>query len=440
MNYWIVLSSTLLETLPLIIVFLLVFRGYIRIPAWLCVLFTVLMTAAAGYICIGTISTMETNAYIKSVSSLISVIFQCLVVRGITSLSTYQILFVIFVMHDIADDIILAAYMSYGRVTMLTDILQWQYVGRIAVFSLLFVPLFYLILKKGFQPLLLLSVDNDVWRQVCILPVFIYVIFRLSISPDYFNQPYVWHSSMWIIPYIWTGSTFALLYFTLRSMRTISEKIYLEKELQTAEMIFSEHEKQYNALRKYIEETSRSRHDFKYSLLMFRQYAEEGDCNKILNYIQDNIEVIDSRHIQQVCANTALDAVMRYYIRLARNADIDIRIAANVPEDMKISDKDLCILVGNLLDNALEACRRQKKTDSFIRSRIQKVGAGMLAIQISNSYEGEIRRKQGIYLSSKRNEQGIGLSSISYIVNQYHGELQIQYDENVFTVNILLNC
>ena len=99
------------------------------------------------------------------------------------------------------------------------------------------------------------------------------------------------------------------------------------------------------------------------------------------------------------------------------------------------------ILLGNLLDNAMEACQRLGSEDSdkfiYVNARVQK---GFLCIQVNNSYNGIINLVEDNYATVKTEKHfcGIGLSNIERIVNKYHGKLNITHTETVFSVLVLL--
>lgn len=104
-------------------------------------------------------------------------------------------------------------------------------------------------------------------------------------------------------------------------------------------------------------------------------------------------------------------------------------------------DIELSILLGNLLGNAQEACHRiqnnsiKKVVDINIHQRKQ-----FLYIEISNSFNGKIFKRDGTFLSSKRqnSSSGIGLQNVENIIDKYDGIMKLSNDKNIFTVKVLL--
>ena len=98
------------------------------------------------------------------------------------------------------------------------------------------------------------------------------------------------------------------------------------------------------------------------------------------------------------------------------------------------------MILGNMLENAIEACLRQKAGETqFIEIKSRMQGNNGLVLQCRNSYNGQIQKQDETFLSSKREGEGIGLSSIRTLCTKYHGVLKITPNDDTFTVNLLLN-
>ena len=135
--------------------------------------------------------------------------------------------------------------------------------------------------------------------------------------------------------------------------------------------------------------------------------------------------------------NVMADAILNSKLSLIRSHGIEISAAASLPSLLTVADVDLCVVIGNLLDNALEACLRQTEGRRFIRVYIG-VLKKQLYISVSNS-AGEIRRSENGYASTKGSaSHGFGLMRIDRIVNKYSGTVNRQSEEGVFATEVLL--
>ena len=100
-----------------------------------------------------------------------------------------------------------------------------------------------------------------------------------------------------------------------------------------------------------------------------------------------------------VCENYAVDSIIQHYLRVAKKNLIKIKIAINIPKELYKLENDLCIILGNLLENAIEACIRQLKEEKFINLSIKMQDENIIAILIENSFEGKINCRNGIFIS-----------------------------------------
>ena len=139
-----------------------------------------------------------------------------------------------------------------------------------------------------------------------------------------------------------------------------------------------------------------------------------------------------------------VDAILNSKLSLAKSKGIEVTAKAAVPSDMEISDVDLCVLIGNMLDNAIEACvmadnvQQSEFRGTFIRVYIGVRGK-QLYVSVTNSVYTKINRQGIRFLSNKNTEtHGYGLVRIDKICDKYHGFLNRNYEPGVFTTEILL--
>lgn len=150
-----------------------------------------------------------------------------------------------------------------------------------------------------------------------------------------------------------------------------------------------------------------------------------------------------------------VDAILNSKLSLVRSKGIDVNAKAAVPSNLQISEIDLCVIIGNLLDNAMEACVDQspgqssvqgpekspgceKPGDRFIRLFIG-ILKDQLYISFSNSVSGRIRKEGKTYLSAKSSiGHGFGLMRVDRIVEKYDGYIGRQDEEGVFATEIML--
>lgn len=137
--------------------------------------------------------------------------------------------------------------------------------------------------------------------------------------------------------------------------------------------------------------------------------------------------------------NVMVDAILNSKLSLVKNHNIKVSAKATVPAKLIVSEVDLCVIIGNLLDNALESCLRQEATEKrFIRVYIG-LFKQQLYICITNSTGKEVKKEGKTYLSSKRSmSHGFGLMRIDGLVKKYNGLVNRQNEAGAFATEIFL--
>lgn len=164
--------------------------------------------------------------------------------------------------------------------------------------------------------------------------------------------------------------------------------------------------------------------------------ALNGDAEKTKEYLlklNDDLTQVDT---VIKTGNVMIDAILNSKLSLIKSKNISVQAKAVVPGKLTISDVELCVVIGNLLDNAMEACAG--KSEPWIRVYIG-VLKGQLYISVSNSVAGELKKQGKQYLSTKGSDgHGFGLLRIDRIVDKYSGYLNRQNEEGVFVTEIML--
>lgn len=137
--------------------------------------------------------------------------------------------------------------------------------------------------------------------------------------------------------------------------------------------------------------------------------------------------------------NVMVDAILNSKLSLIKSKDIAVHAKASVPAELTISEIDLCAMLGNLLDNAMEACLRQENAEErFVRVYIG-VMKQQLYICVTNSFGGQVTREGKRFLSTKSSaDHGFGLMRIDALAEKYGGYVNRQSEEGAFATEIML--
>ncbi|MCR5702665.1 MAG: GHKL domain-containing protein [Lachnospiraceae bacterium] len=178
-------------------------------------------------------------------------------------------------------------------------------------------------------------------------------------------------------------------------------------------------------------------HDMKNHLLLIYSYLEENDCDSAKQYIKNTQKYISIPEQYVKTGNQELDAILNYYLDRADKLDCTIETKIVVPNSTVIPEFDMTMLLGNLLDNAIEALEKIKERYLFVGLSIHK---GIFIIRVKNYFDGKVIRKNGVVISRKREsgKHGIGIKNVQKIVDKYNGEMKVNFEKNIYTVDIIM--
>ncbi|PAT01551.1 ATP-binding protein [Candidatus Izimaplasma bacterium ZiA1] len=179
------------------------------------------------------------------------------------------------------------------------------------------------------------------------------------------------------------------------------------------------------------------RHDYHNHLQSLKAQISMGKIKEASTYLNDLEVDLDNVNQLVESGNVNLDAILNSKISLAIKNDIEVNYKAVVPKKLTVSDIDLCVLIGNLIDNAVEANEKIKDIPKFIRVYIG-IFKKQLYISVSNATNEVVKKMDEEYISTKRGNHGHGLKRINLIVNKYDGYLNRKNEPGVFVTEVLL--
>lgn len=179
------------------------------------------------------------------------------------------------------------------------------------------------------------------------------------------------------------------------------------------------------------------RHDYHNHIQTLKAYMDMHryeDADEYLDRLEEDLTTIDT---VLKTGNVMVDAILNSKLTMIREKHIRVDATAMVPTDISISGVDLSVLIGNLLDNAMEACMKAPEEERFIRIYIDIIKK-QLYISVTNSMQGKANRFEGGFLSEKEGNHGFGLVRIDSIVAKYQGYLNRQTENGVFATEVML--
>ncbi|MCD8023171.1 MAG: GHKL domain-containing protein [Lachnospiraceae bacterium] len=182
------------------------------------------------------------------------------------------------------------------------------------------------------------------------------------------------------------------------------------------------------------------KHDFHHHLQTLRNQLEAGEYDRALAYIDELDSNLLKTDTLLKTGNVALDAILSGKIAQAKAKQIEITVKANVPDQLTISDVELSILIGNLLDNAIESCEQLAETKDgspFIRIFIGMKGE-MLYFSMLNSAGAKQKKLSGLFATGKAGLHGFGLRRAESIIEEHGGWCKYNSEDGAFTSEFLV--
>ena len=178
-------------------------------------------------------------------------------------------------------------------------------------------------------------------------------------------------------------------------------------------------------------------HDMKNHILVLRSYAEQRKYAELDEYLARMQEETQAAVPQVYTGQPAVDSMLHYKIGSA--PDVPVRVEAGIPETLEMDGFDITVILGNLLDNAIEACRRLEKEERSVLLSI-RLAKNQLFIRMENTFDGQLRTRQGRLLTRKEDGgvHGLGLENVRRVADKYHGLLETEAEGRIFRTKVML--
>lgn len=180
------------------------------------------------------------------------------------------------------------------------------------------------------------------------------------------------------------------------------------------------------------------RHDYRNHIQMMKVLAANGDMDGIKAYLDELDTDLNTVDTVVKTGNAMADAILNSKISLAQSKNIPVLCDAHIPVKLKMSELDLCCIIGNLFDNAIEASQKLPEEQRLIRVYMDMKGT-QLYISFTNITATKKLEKVGRgYQTSKGDGHGFGLVRIDSIIERLDGYLSRNSEDGAFTTEILI--
>lgn len=304
---------------------------------------------------------------------------------------------------------------------------------RTAITLLIYPPLYFLF-KKSLRPIMEIQ-SMAVWRYMTAIP-FAFAVISIITTMEAFGHeisPVILAIRISII-----GGSVLVCTLLGKVVVQMEVAVIAQEKSKQAERLLALQGTQYEALTKNIEQTRAARHDLRHQLAAITTMVEHKEYEKLREFVEQYRKSVPTDRDVVLCENYAANSIISHYIALAHEegvATVDVRCV--LAKDSGVADTDLCVMLGNLFENAIEGCKTLPTEKRKIKIRIATY-AGELMFAVDNTFDGITTIENGEYLSRKRagKQKGIGLSSVAVVAEKYGGELRCEQKDGLFMVSV----
>lgn len=222
---------------------------------------------------------------------------------------------------------------------------------------------------------------------------------------------------------------FYLYHLSIKAFSAKCENIILKQNLEA-------YGNQLEIIARTSDRIKSLRHDMKHHINEIRILAGKNDLEGIREYLSSMEDFLQTPDEAIESGDVEMDSLLNYMLARARKEQIAVQAKVSLSDAGRHSF-DMNIILGNLLENAIEAARQTEEKKLTVAIKEEK---GVLKIHIENSYNGTLIQKGTRLLTTKKEKElhGLGLGSVENIVQKYHGEMEIEKEKNMFSVRVLL--
>lgn len=296
------------------------------------------------------------------------------------------------------------------------------------------VLVFYRLLRIRIPTLLLAPELDSLWNWFFIMPLMMTAFFIWCVPLEMKNV--LVGRIRTISLFAWIG-VLAIIYLMYQLLWAIADGLAREMRLRQENQLFHAEEQRYRQLQEHSAEIRKVHHDFRQHLRILSEFSGAEKYDELREYLDRYVKTIPNDP-KVICSNPAVDALAAYYQGQAERKKVRISYDFGLPAKLPVSEIDYCVILGNLLENALNAVMKVEPEARVINVSSRLIGSGMMGLEMTNRFSGDFRFTPADDFSLISRET-IGLSSVASAVERCNGTFAIEAKDNLFSVCILFN-
>jgi len=303
---------------------------------------------------------------------------------------------------------------------------------------------------------------------------FIYIILVIKFGRKLFKKVFAWgHAKEWILYLLTAAASWFLLEFLpplyqsdskmllavmffviwsfiilLFAIVNTHERMKQKYAADFSRDIIATGRDHYQRMNEQFDALRIMKHDYKFHLKTALDMLTGGDTEKSKEYLSGLQKQFETRELPNFCSNAVINSLVSNYAEKCKELNIEFNVSISIPHGFTVPNYEMCIVLGNLLENAVEAC--QKLNPPAPESQVQIAGnyrqiklvlkpkGEQLILMVRNTFNGDVVMDEDKFVSTKKeNSGGIGLESVMAVVDRFGEMFRINHDNKFFSVFVL---
>jgi len=263
----------------------------------------------------------------------------------------------------------------------------------------------------------------------------ILVIAGLTLDSYYINGKIYLNMSLTLLLFFTLFSFIMSWVYSKRMGDLYDDFTQSSSQLELANNQITMQKEYYESLSTQMNQIREIKHDIHHFVEVMHRLADAGSIDQLRSFLDEYSEKTKMDQLPVFCENVVANSIIGYNYLKAGRYGIPFTSRCSIGREFAMSDSDLCILLGNALENAIDACSKMENTDQKFVSVDAETIKGQWLLKVRNSHEGILVIEDGRYVSSKGGKShGLGIPNIKRVVEQYEGVVRIDHTENEFTL------
>lgn len=312
---------------------------------------------------------------------------------------------------------------------------RWSFTLMLIAWQLIILIPLWVYFKKIYAPVMAKGESQTIWHFVWCVPLTFYVIWNyvsyhigeslLEISLDPKNAVFQFAISV--------GS-----FIVYHAVIILSKEQQKNHELTIQNHQLELNTLEYKNLMSKVSEIRRMKHDIRHNVVLMNDYLKNGRYDELSAFFAKYLSDLAEMETLVYCDNDTVNTLLSYYAQMARRDGIEFRCSAAIPAELGMSEPDIAVLTGNLLENAVEGCRSSGAEHAEISVAARVENGNSLVIVIENTCRAEPKADgKGVLYSTKHSGLGIGVQSVGSIVEKYGGVMKKEYADGKYRVSMM---